>query len=255
MTGWRCGWAIGPAALIAAQMRIQSHATSNASSITQKAVLAALTGSQEPVRAMLDEYRVRRDRLYEWLTRRSAAEMPKAGRRLLHVRRRRRHARRSTACGRSTISPRRCSRRRSVAVTPGEAFDAPGFVRISYATSMENLREGSRRMLEFVAVREPRQSGRRRSRADRTAMAKVVAVIGASGDRKKFGNRAVRAFRQQGYTVMPINPHETEIEGLRAYGSVLDVPGPIDMATFYVPPEVGERVIDEIARRGLPRSG
>ena len=82
-------------------------------------------------------------------------------------------------------------------------------------------------------------------------MAKVVAVIGASSDRRKFGNRAVRAFREQGYTVVPINPHEAEVEGLKAYASVLDVPGPIDMATLYVPPEVGERVIEEIARRRI----
>src|ERR1700693_582052 len=68
MTGWRCGWTIGPESLIAATNALQSHATSNASSITQKAVTAALNGPQEPVRAMLDEYRTRRDRLYEWLT-------------------------------------------------------------------------------------------------------------------------------------------------------------------------------------------
>lgn len=82
-------------------------------------------------------------------------------------------------------------------------------------------------------------------------MPKVVAVIGASSDRRKFGNRAVRAFRQQGHTVIPINPNEAEIEGLKTYPSVLDVPGPIDMATFYVPPEVGLRVIDEVARKGI----
>jgi predicted CoA-binding protein len=82
-------------------------------------------------------------------------------------------------------------------------------------------------------------------------MSRTVAVIGASNDRKKFSNRAVRAFRQQGYTVVPINPHETEIEGLRAYASVLDVPGPIDMATLYVPPEIGESLIDEIARKQI----
>jgi uncharacterized protein len=82
-------------------------------------------------------------------------------------------------------------------------------------------------------------------------MPKVVAVIGASSDRRKFGNRAVRAFRDQGHTVIPINPHETEVEGLKTYPSVLDVPGPIDMATFYVPPPVGERVIDEVARKGI----
>lgn len=80
---------------------------------------------------------------------------------------------------------------------------------------------------------------------------KVVAVIGASSNRQKFGNRAVRAFRQQGYTVIPINPHEREIEGLRAYASVLDAPGPIDLATFYVPPDVGERLIEEVARKGI----
>jgi uncharacterized protein len=83
------------------------------------------------------------------------------------------------------------------------------------------------------------------------SMPKVVAVIGASSSRRKFGNRAVRAFRQQGYTVIPINPHEREVEGLPAYASVLDVPGTIDMASFYVPPEVGERVIDEVARKGI----
>ena len=80
---------------------------------------------------------------------------------------------------------------------------------------------------------------------------KVVAVIGASRNRQKFGNRAVRAFTRQGYTVVPIHPHEPEVEGLRAYGSVLDVPGPIDMASFYVPPAIGEQVIEEIARKGI----
>ena len=82
-------------------------------------------------------------------------------------------------------------------------------------------------------------------------MPKVVAVIGASSNRQKFGNRAVRAYQQQGYTVVPINPHEATVEGIKAYASVLDVPGAIDMASFYVPPDVGERVIDEVARKGI----
>jgi uncharacterized protein len=82
-------------------------------------------------------------------------------------------------------------------------------------------------------------------------MSKIVAVIGASSNRQKFGNRAVRAYQQQGYTVIPINPHETNVEGLQTYASVLDVPGPVDMASFYVPPEVGEQVIEEIARKGI----
>jgi predicted CoA-binding protein len=83
-------------------------------------------------------------------------------------------------------------------------------------------------------------------------MSKVVAVIGASSNRHKFGNRAVRAFQQQGYTVVPINPHEAAVEGLKAYASVLDVPGAIDMASFYLPPEIGLQVIDDVARKGIP---
>jgi len=82
-------------------------------------------------------------------------------------------------------------------------------------------------------------------------MGKVVAVIGASNDRRKFGNRALRAYVEQGYTAIPINPGVPEVEGLKAYRSVLDVPGPIDMASFYVPPEVGEHLIDEMAQKGI----
>jgi hypothetical protein len=81
---------------------------------------------------------------------------------------------------------------------------------------------------------------------------KVVAVIGASSHRHKFGNRAVRAYVAQGFTVLPINPHETQVEGLKAYRSVLDVPGPIDMASFYVPPDVGLQVIGEVAQKQIP---
>ena len=82
-------------------------------------------------------------------------------------------------------------------------------------------------------------------------MAKVVAVIGASNNRAKFGNKAVRVYLSQGYTVIPINPHEEQVEGLRAYPSVLDVPGPIDMASIYVPPAIGERVIEDVARKQI----
>jgi len=82
-------------------------------------------------------------------------------------------------------------------------------------------------------------------------MAKTVAIIGASNNRQKFGNRAVRAFQQQGYVVVPINPHEDKVEGLKTYASVLDVPGAIDMASFYVPPDIGEQVIEEVARKGI----
>jgi hypothetical protein len=83
-------------------------------------------------------------------------------------------------------------------------------------------------------------------------MSKTVAVIGASSNRRKFGNKALRAFEQQGYTVIPINPHETEIEGHRTYPSVLDVPGEIDMATVYVQPEVAVSVMEDIAKKRIP---
>ena len=71
-----------------------------------------------------------------------------------------------------------------------------------------------------------------------------VAIIGASRDRRKYGNRAVRAYLAQGYTVYPINPHAQQVEGLTAFRSVLDVPGPIDRASLYVPPQVGLTVLD-----------
>ena len=80
---------------------------------------------------------------------------------------------------------------------------------------------------------------------------KVVAVIGASNDRHKFGNRAVRAFKRQGYTVIPVNPNEDQVEGQKAYASVLDIPGTIDMATVYVQSEPGVQVMDELARKGV----
>jgi predicted CoA-binding protein len=82
-------------------------------------------------------------------------------------------------------------------------------------------------------------------------MSKTVAVIGASNNRSKYGNKALRAFEHQGYRVIPINPHEREVEGHKAYASVLDVPETIDVATVYVPGEVGVRVIDDLAQLGV----
>ena len=83
-------------------------------------------------------------------------------------------------------------------------------------------------------------------------MAKTVAVIGASSHRYKFGNKALRAFEKQGFTVLAINPNEESVEGHKTYPSVLDVPGAIDMATVYVQPDVAVQVIEEIARKGIP---
>jgi uncharacterized protein len=83
-------------------------------------------------------------------------------------------------------------------------------------------------------------------------MPKVVAVVGASSNRSKYGNKALRAFAKQGYTVIPVNTHEAEIEGHAVYRSVLDIPGPIDMATVYVPRSSGLVVVEELARKGVP---
>jgi len=80
-------------------------------------------------------------------------------------------------------------------------------------------------------------------------MPKTVAVIGASRNRAKFGNKALRAFAHQGYTVFAINPHEREIEGHPVYASVLEVPVALDMATVYVHADAGVRVMDELAAK------
>ena len=82
-------------------------------------------------------------------------------------------------------------------------------------------------------------------------MPKTVAVIGASSDRQKFGNKALRAFKAEGYRVIPINPDEREVEGLATYASVLDVPEQIDMATVYVQPDVGLRLLPEFEQKQI----
>jgi hypothetical protein len=84
-------------------------------------------------------------------------------------------------------------------------------------------------------------------------MGETVAVIGASSNRTKFGNKALRAFENQGYTVIPINPTEAEVEGHKAYVSVLDVPGTIDVATVYIPPRYGVRVMEQLAEKGVAK--
>lgn len=80
-----------------------------------------------------------------------------------------------------------------------------------------------------------------------------VAVVGASRDRRKYGNKAVRAFRRAGFEVVPITTAAGAVEGLRAYPSVLDVAGRIDIATVYLDPADGEAVIEDIARKGIEK--
>lgn len=149
MTGWRCGWLVGPKAVVGAANALQSHSTSNVSSITQKAAVAALTGPQDCVEEMLTEYMARRDQLIAWM----AAE-PR-----LHC---------AVPQGAFYLFPsvadflrpdgHRTSlefsdallAREHVVTTPGEAFDAPGYLRLSYATSLEKLHEGVTRLIRFA---------------------------------------------------------------------------------------------------------
>jgi predicted CoA-binding protein len=78
----------------------------------------------------------------------------------------------------------------------------------------------------------------------------TIAIIGASTDRSKFGNKAVRAYFQQGWTVYPVNPGAPIIEGLQAYRSILDVPQPIDRVSLYLPPSIGISTLEDIATVG-----
>lgn len=79
----------------------------------------------------------------------------------------------------------------------------------------------------------------------------TVAVLGASTDRQKYGNKAVRAYLQQGYTVYPINPNADEVEGQKAYPTLADVPADsLDRVTVYLPPEVGITLLEDIQRSG-----
>lgn len=79
----------------------------------------------------------------------------------------------------------------------------------------------------------------------------TVAIIGASNNRKKYSNKALRAYLLSGYKVYPVNPKEEIIEGIKSYRSILEIEDNIDRATLYVPPQVGVKLIDDIAKKGV----
>ncbi len=79
---------------------------------------------------------------------------------------------------------------------------------------------------------------------------KTVAVIGASADRSKFGNKAVRAYAQRGFTVFPVNPRESVIEELAVFKSITEVPARPDIVSVYLPPPVLLKVLPDIAAHG-----
>jgi aspartate aminotransferase len=153
MTGWRCGWAIGPKELIVQCNVVQGHSTSNVNSITQKAAIAALTGPQESVTLMLNEYRKRRDSVHASLTADPRFVCVKPGGAFYlfpYV------ADLLSPTGiRSTGELAEVMLKEvHVAVTPGEGFDAPGFFRLSYATSIDRLKEAVERIATFVKTLE-----------------------------------------------------------------------------------------------------
>jgi predicted CoA-binding protein len=78
-----------------------------------------------------------------------------------------------------------------------------------------------------------------------------VAIIGASNTREKYGNKAVRAYLRQGWTVYPVNPNERSVEGLPTFASVTDIPGPVDRASLYLPPHLGVGVLEGIKAKGI----
>jgi aspartate aminotransferase len=159
MTGWRCGWTIAPKELTAAFNVIQGQTTSNIASVTQKAALAAIGGPQDAVRAMLTEYRTRRDAIHGWLTAHPGIKCVKpSGAFYLFP---------DISGVLPPDGPVKTSadfaqgllEKEYVVVTPGEGFDAPGYLRISYATSMEQLREGATRILRYVESLQPAKAG------------------------------------------------------------------------------------------------
>jgi predicted CoA-binding protein len=82
---------------------------------------------------------------------------------------------------------------------------------------------------------------------------RVWAVVGASQDRSKYGNRVFRSLRSSGYTVYPVNPKGGEVEGVEAYASLADLPQLPDVVDLVVPPQVTEQVVKEAHQLGLSR--
>lgn len=144
MTGWRLGFALGPKPWIQSMLKIQSHSTSNANSMTQKAAIEAATGPQDAVRSMIDEYKRRRDWIVPALNEIEGitCAMPEGAfyvmpdvTRLLGP-----GARNSSELSKLLLDEAR------VVVTAGSAFGIEGYVRISYANSLEAIQEGVRRI-------------------------------------------------------------------------------------------------------------
>ena len=148
MTGWRIGFGLGPAPIMSAVSKLQSHSTSNPTSIAQKAAVEALRGPQESVTVMLAEYRKRRDFVVERLRAIPGVKLTMPNGAF--------YAYPNISCafrdGMRTAMEfaERLLQEAHVAVVPGEAFGTNEHVRISYATSMEELTRGLDRIERFI---------------------------------------------------------------------------------------------------------
>jgi aspartate aminotransferase len=158
MTGWRIGYTLGPEALIQALIKLQSQSTSNATSIAQYAALEAMRGTMETVPVMLAEYEKRRKRIVEGLRAIPGTTCEWPGGAFYAFPNISAHL--SNGAGKPALA-NSCTEiakllleKAHVAVVPGEAFGAPGYLRLSYATSLERIDEGLRRLNRFFSRAE-----------------------------------------------------------------------------------------------------
>jgi aspartate aminotransferase len=155
MTGWRIGYALGPARLIQALVKLQSQSTSNPTSIAQHAALAAMTGTMETVPVMLAEYAKRRKRIVEGLNAIAGVKCAPPGGAFYAFPDVSAHLSGPHAVAKDTteLATLLLDKAR-VALVGGDAFGAPGYLRISYATSLDRIEEGLRRLDRFFSRAE-----------------------------------------------------------------------------------------------------
>ena len=155
MTGWRIGYTLGPAELIQALVKLQSQSTSNPTSIAQYAALAAMTGTMETVPLMLAEYARRRKRIVEGLNSIAGIKCQQPGGAFYAFPDVSAHLNGPHAIAKNTteLSALLLDKAR-VALVGGDAFGAPGYLRLSYATSIERIEEGLRRLDKFFSRAE-----------------------------------------------------------------------------------------------------
>jgi len=155
MTGWRIGYTLGPAELISAMVKLQSQSTSNPTSIAQHAALAAMTGTMETVPVMLAEYARRRKRIVDGSNAIPGVTCQQPGGAFYAFPDVSAHLSGPHALAKDTTELATLLLERArVALVGGDAFGAPGYLRISYATSLERIEEGLRRLDKFFSRAE-----------------------------------------------------------------------------------------------------